>query len=102
MNKAKYESLSSAQKKVIDNNSGLSLAKHAGKLWDDFEVPAKALAVKAGGKFHTLQGAPLAKMKAVGAEVTKNWVNKTNKKGLDGQKLLDTARSLISKYEKQL
>ena len=41
-------------------------------------------------------------MKAVGAQVTKEWINKTNKKGLDGQKLLDTARSLISKYEKQL
>lgn len=102
MNKAKYESLSPSQKKVIDNNSGLSLAKHAGKLWDSFEIPAKELAVKAGGKFHTLQGAPLAKMKAVGEQVTKDWINKTNKKGLDGQKLLDTAKSLISKYEKQL
>ena len=41
-------------------------------------------------------------MKAVGAQVTKDWVEKTNKKGLDGQKLLDTAKSLISKYEKIL
>ncbi len=102
MNKAKYESLTPSQKRVIDNNSGLSLAKHAGKLWDSFEVPAKDLAVKAGGKFHILSGEPLAKMKAVGEQVTKEWVEKTNKKGLDGKKLLDTAKGLISKYEKTL
>ena len=36
MNKAKYESLSPSQKKVIDNNSRFIIAKHAGKLWDDF------------------------------------------------------------------
>ena len=102
MNKAKYESLSPSQKKVIDNNSGLSLAKEAGKLWDGFEVPARKLAVNAGGQFFTLQGEELAKMKAAGKKVTEDWIKSTNKKGLDAQKLLDTAKSLISKYEKSL
>jgi len=102
MNKAKYESLSPSQKKVIDNNSGLSLAKEAGKLWDGFEVPARKLAVDAGGQFFTLQGEELSKMKAAGKKVTEDWINSTNKKGLDAQKLLDTAKSLISKYEKTL
>ena len=102
MNKAKYESLSPSQKKVIDNNSGLSLAKEAGKLWDGFEVPARKLAVNAGGQFFTLQGEELAKMKAAGKKVTDDWIKSTNKKGLDAQKLLDTAKSLILKYEKSL
>ena len=102
MNKAKYESLSPSQKKVIDNNSGLSLAKEAGKLWDGFEVPARKLAVNAGGQFFTLKGDELAKMKAAGKKVTEDWIKSTNKKGLDAQKLLDTAKSLISKYEKTL
>ena len=41
----------------------MSLARQAGVLWDDFEGPARALAVKAGGEFHTLSGAPLAEIK---------------------------------------
>ena len=41
-------------------------------------------------------------MKAVGKKVTEDWIKSTNKKGLDAQKLLDTAKSLISKYEKSL
>jgi len=100
MNKAKYESLSTSQKKVIDNNSGKSLAKHAGKLWDQFEIPAKDLAAKAGGEFHTLSGKPLTAFKKAGDQVIADWIKEANKNGLDGQKLYDTAKALISKYEK--
>ena len=41
-------------------------------------------------------------MKYAGKKVTEDWIKSANQKGLDGQKLLDTARSLISKYEKTL
>ena len=102
MNKAKYDSLSPAHKKVIDNNSGMSLARQAGVLWDDFEGPARALAVKAGGEFHTLSGAPLAEIKKAADQVIQDWIKDANSKGLDGQKLYDTAKSLIKKYEKTL
>ena len=100
MNKAKYDSLSPAHKKVIDNNSGMSLAKQAGVLWDGFEGPARDLAVKAGGEFHVLSGQPLAEIKKAADEVIQDWIKDANSKGLDGQKLYDTAKSLISKYEK--
>ena len=80
----------------------MSLAKQAGVLWDGFEGPARALAVKAGGEFHTLQGAPLADIKKAADEVIQDWIKNANSKGLDGQKLYDTAKSLISKYEKTL
>jgi TRAP-type C4-dicarboxylate transport system substrate-binding protein len=100
MNKAKYDSLSPAHKKVIDNNSGMSLAKQAGVLWDGFEGPARDLAVKAGGEFHVLSGQPLAEIKKAADEVIQDWIKDANSKGLNGQKLYDTAKSLISKYEK--
>ena len=100
MNIAKYESLSDFQKKIIDNNSGKSLAKYAGKLWDKFEIPAKSLAAKAGGEFLTLSGAPLTDFKKAGDQVVADWIKEANKNGLDGQKLYDTAKALISKYEK--
>jgi TRAP-type C4-dicarboxylate transport system substrate-binding protein len=98
MNKAKYESMSDAQKKVIDDNSGMALAKLAGQLWDGFEAPARALAKKAGGEFHELSGAELDEMKAAGATLVDAWIEKANGDGLDGAALVETARSLVAKY----
>ena len=98
MNKAKYESMSDAQKKVIDDNSGMALAKSAGQLWDGFEAPARALAEKAGGEFHELSGAELDEMKAAGATLVDAWIEKANGDGLDGAALVETARSLVAKY----
>ena len=98
MNKAKYESMSDAQKKVIDDNSGMALAKLAGQLWDGFEAPARALAEKAGGEFHELSGAELDEMKAAGAALVDAWIEKANGDGLDGAALVETARSLVAKY----
>ena len=98
MNKAKYEGMSDAQKKVIDDNSGMALAKWAGQLWDGFEAPARALAEKAGGEFHELSGAELDEMKAAGATLVDAWIEKANGDGLDGAALVETARSLVAKY----
>ena len=36
------------------------------------------------------------------ASELQDWIKKANSKGLDGQKLYDTAKSLIAKYEKTL
>ena len=100
MNKAKYESLSDEHKKVIDNNAGLALAKLAGQLWDGFEVPARKLALDAGGTIHSLSGGPLSEMKAAGEGLEKDWIKSANDRGLDGAMLVKTAKDLISKYDK--
>ena len=99
MNKAKYESLSDDLKKVIDENSGMALAKLAGELWDGFEGPARKLAVDAGGEFHELSGDALKEMKDAGDKLISQWIKDANSNGLDGDKLVSTARKLISKYE---
>jgi TRAP-type C4-dicarboxylate transport system substrate-binding protein len=99
MNKAKYESLSAELKKVIDENSGMALAKLAGELWDGFEGPARKLAVDAGGEFHELSGSALTEMKTAGDKLIKEWIAEANGKGMDGDMLVKTARDLISKYE---
>ena len=98
MNKAKYEGMSDTQKKVIDDNSGMALAKWAGQLWDGFEAPARTLAEKVGGEFHELSGAELDEMKAAGATLVDAWIAKANSDGLDGAALVETARSLVAKY----
>ena len=65
----------------------MSLAKQAGILWDGFEGPARDLAVKAGGEFHTLSGAPLVEIKKAADQVIQDWIRDANNKGLNGQKL---------------
>jgi TRAP-type C4-dicarboxylate transport system substrate-binding protein len=99
MNKAKYESLSDAQKKVIDDNSGMALAKLAGQLWDGFEAPARALAADAGGEFHEISGAPLDELKSAGNKLVDDWIKQAGDNGLDGAALVETARGLIAKYD---
>lgn len=100
MNKTKYESLTDAQKKVIDNNSGMELAKMAGILWDGFEGPARKLAEAAGGEFHELAGAELEEFKTAGKKLENSWIDQANGKGLDGAGLVKTAKGLVAKYAK--
>ena len=99
MNKAKYDSLSKKHKAIIDRNAGMNLSKLAGELWDGFEDPARTLAVKAGGEFHELSGAPLKEMQIIGDQLVGEWISKSGSRGLDGKKLVDAARNLIKKYE---
>ncbi|CTQ61155.1 MAG: TRAP transporter substrate-binding protein [Roseibium album] len=99
MNKAKYESLTDEQKKVIDDNSGLALAQMAGQLWDSFEAPARKLAEDAGGEFHEISGAELEQLQATGDAFVEAWIAEANEKGMDGAMLIDTARNLVTKYD---
>lgn len=99
MNKAKYESMSASQQKVIDDNAGMALAKWAGQIWDGFEAPARELAVKAGGEFHEMTGAELVEMQQAGAKLVDDWIEQANSDGLDGAMLVQTARALVAKYD---
>ena len=99
MNKSRYEALSLKHKKIIDRNSGIRLAKIAGQLWDDIELPARNLAKQSGGEFYQLSGEPLKRIKLIGSRMTDEWIESATKKGLNGKELVEEARSLIYKYE---
>ena len=99
MNKARYESLSVKHKEIIDKNSGMVLAEIAGRLWDEIEMPARKLAVEAGGEFHELSGQALEEIKAVASQVTDSWIASADQSGLNGRELVNSAQTLIKKYE---
>ena len=101
MNKRRYESLSSEHRAIIDKHSGMVLAKIAGQIWDEIEEPARKLAVEAGGEFFELSGETLETMKSLGANVRKDWIQKSANKNLNGKMLVRKAQSLIEKYEKE-
>ncbi len=100
MNKAKYESLPDDLKKVIDNNSGANLDDWLGKIWTESEIPGRNKAAESG-ELIKMAPAEVAKLRArIEQPVIDRWVAEMNKKGIDGQALVDEARALIKKYSK--
>lgn len=100
MNKAKYNSLAPDLKKVIDNNSGMATSAWLGKVQQGNDVPGRKTASDRGNTIYTVSAAEAQEFRRKSRTVEVEWVEDMNKKGFDGKKLLDTARSLIEKHTK--
>ncbi len=100
MNKAKYDGLPADLKKVIDNNSGMALAKKVGKIWDDVEKPGRDAAIAAKVAFHQMPPAEVAKMHAATQPVIDAWIKDMDGKGANGKALVEDARAMIARYSK--
>lgn len=99
MNKKVYDSMPADLQKVIDDNSGVSLAGHIGDLFDNYEVFARKHAVDRGNSFDYIEGAEHQRWEKAMAPVTAKWIEDMNDDGYDGQRLLDKTKALINKYE---
>ena len=100
MNKAKYNALPADLKKVIDNNSGMATSAQLGKIQQGNDVPGRKSASDRGNTIYTISAAEAQEFRRKSRTVEVEWVEDMNKKGFDGKKLLDTARSLIEKHSK--
>lgn len=100
MNKAKYNSLSPELKKVIDANSGMETSGWLGKVQQGNDAVGRKAAVDRKNTIHTISAADAQEFKRKARLVEVEWVEDMNKRGFDGKKLLDTARSLIEKHGK--
>ena len=100
MNKKRYESLPADLQKVIDNNSGLALSGLFGKTQESNDaIGHKAVAERNNAVYHIpAQDAQEFKRKATLVEA--DWVADMDKRGFDGKRLLNTARTLIEKHSK--
>lgn len=98
MNKARYESLPDDLRQVIDQNSGLGVAKWAGRVMDEGDVPGFAAAKGRGNALITLDVAETARWKKAAEPVTQAWIAEMNEKGFAGKQLVDDARALVAKY----
>ncbi len=101
MNKARYEALPADLRQVIDDNSGVPLAKKIGRVWDLAEAPGRQAAADLGDSFYTIEGEELARWQAAVAAVSEAWIAEMSKSGKDGQALIADARALIAKYASQ-
>jgi TRAP-type transport system periplasmic protein len=100
MNKAKYNSLPPDLKKIIDKNSGMETSGWLGKVQQAGDAAGRKAAVDHGNTIFTVPAAEAQEFRRRSRSIEVEWVEDMNKRGFDGRKLLDTARSLIEKHTK--
>jgi TRAP-type C4-dicarboxylate transport system substrate-binding protein len=101
MNKDRFASLSKELQKVLMDSVDMNTVKEVGQLWMDVEKPGMEMQkASQGGEIVKLDSKAMAEFNKVGEEVVKKWVEEANTKGINGQKLVDSAREAISKNSK--
>lgn len=99
MNKDKYEALPDDLKKVIDDNSGEEFSAFAGKVMQDYDAPARQVAVDLGNNIIELTPEQVQVWRDASAGVEKAWVEEMSGR-IDAQALVDEARALIEENTK--
>jgi len=100
MNKAKYESLPDDLKKAVDDSSGMEFSAFAGKTQGAADGPAREKAVGMGNNIITLNDDQVEQWRKAAMPVYDQWIASMKEQGLDGQALIDQAKSLIEKHTK--
>lgn len=99
MNKDRYESLPDDLKKVVDDNSGLEFSIFAGGTQADADGPARQLATDLGNNIVTLNEEETQAWRDAAQPIYDEWVADMETKGIDGQALIDEAKSLMGSYQ---
>jgi TRAP-type transport system periplasmic protein len=98
MNNAAYERLPGELRSVIDDNSGVEVARQAGAMWD---VQAKTVADmvrERGDPVTVLSADDVAQWRAATESVVKLWLHQMKERKVDGSKLIASVHGLIGKY----
>lgn len=98
MNRQVYEGLPGDLKAVIDANSGLTLAREIGAVWDRAETAGRQAAAEDGDSFTILSEEEAARWRERMQPVIESWIAEMDAAGHDGAALLEEARSLVAKY----
>nr|WP_259993468.1 TRAP transporter substrate-binding protein [Sulfitobacter sp. S190] len=99
MNKDKFDSLDPELQQVIEDNSGLEFSIFAGGTMQDADGPSRDAAVAAGNNIVTVSGDDLESWRTVSQPIYDEWIAEMDGKGIDGQALIDEARSLMDAYQ---
>lgn len=99
MNKAKYEALPDDLKKIIDDNSGRTLAERIAPVYDTYENEVADKAVADGGELTVIPAADLGPWQEATQPVVDAWVAAMDEAGHDGQAILQDARDMIASYK---
>jgi TRAP-type C4-dicarboxylate transport system substrate-binding protein len=98
MNKDVYASLDGDQRRVLDAHSGAVIAAEWGRIWDEFEEIGRDDFTAAGGVVTFVKNEHYEEWVEASRPAIKSWVAKADRAGIDGSKLISSARQLIVKY----
>jgi len=98
MNRDVYEGLPDDLRAVIDANSGLETSAWAGQAHDIGDAEGRSAMAAAGNEIATLSEAATAEMRALGREVTQEWIAEMSARGLDAAALVEDARALMARH----
>jgi TRAP-type C4-dicarboxylate transport system substrate-binding protein len=99
MNKAKYNEMSAAQKKVIDDHCTTQWAIRAASPWADFEHGGIAKLKAEGHDVYTLSNEQLAEWKKSAEPVVKAWSDAVKKAGSDPDAVMKDFKAVLAKYK---
>jgi len=102
MNKDRYAALPDDLKAVIDDHSGLAIAREIAGIWDAMEPVGKAVARDKGNTVRTLGPQASAAFDKLNAGVAEQWVNEASAQGIDAAALLKQVRAAIARHTKVL
>jgi TRAP-type C4-dicarboxylate transport system substrate-binding protein len=100
MNKDKYESMSAAQKKVIDDHCTTAWAEKVASPWADFEFAGRAkMAALPGHEIYKLTPEQLGAWKKALLPSVAQWYGDVKKAGYDPKAVDDGLKASIAKYQ---
>ena len=98
MNKAKYEQMSAAQKKVIDDHCSTQWAIRAASPWADFEHAGIKKLKDEGHEVYPLTDEQLAEWKKSAEPVVTAWADAVKKGGGDPDAIMKDFKAVLAKY----
>jgi len=100
MNQGKYDSLSAAQKKVIDDHCTSEWAEKVAGPWADFEFAGRAkLATAPGHEAYKLTPEQADAWRKAVAPLEAQWAEAVTKAGSDPKAVMDALKASVAKYK---
>jgi TRAP-type transport system periplasmic protein len=102
MNKAKYDGMSTAQKKVIDDHCTTEWAEKVASPWADFEFGGHAKMAAEGHEVYKLTPEQLKAWRDATAPGEQQWAESVKKAGQDPAKVMESLKANLVKYKAAL
>jgi len=103
MNKDKYDGMSAAQKKVIDDHCTTEWAEKVASPWADFEYGGRAkIAAEPGHEIYKLTPEQMKAWHDAMGPVETQWAESVKKAGQDPKKVMDSLKASLVKYKAAL
>ncbi|MGB0505905.1 MAG: TRAP transporter substrate-binding protein [Pikeienuella sp.] len=99
MNKDSYAALPDDLKTIIDDNSGIEASAWAGRALVTGDKIGRDIVAANGNEIHVMDEAEAEIIRSMSENQVKNWIEDMNRRGFDGNALVEDARTFIKQYE---